>query len=201
MHAQTQMKSIYCVFAFIGISSVHRYLRNNSRVRNTLIHVPTLIQGAVVFMEAYIVLKYPDEIYHRSTRLGAFTDLVQVGGTLAVGFIQILENILKAPLDENIYKNINKIDLEISARHYCRGSGCTFYRDRSLNSFLISRTFFLIGLGLTLDLFIIFTIPDVEKLWRQSIMVREVTANMIRIGLLQISCHFFWVSIQNLKTI
>lgn len=202
MDPKTEIKTICHAFAWMGLSSVQPYLREKSSIHNILLFVPIIIQIVVVSIEAYLVLSYPSEFFHPTSKMGAFTDVLQVGGILIAGIVQIIENIWKCTLDQRIGYFIAKIDDNIFAQHFCaRPPNCSFCRKRSLKAHLMTRTFYLIVVALLVDLIIITTIPNTEKTWRQSIIVREITSNIIRFGILQIDCYFYWVNIFGQKLI
>lgn len=196
MQSKTEMNSIVHVLAWMGLSSVEPYLREKCRLYKTLIFVPITIQAIILLVEIFLVLAYPLQFFHHSTKMGQFTDILQVGGVLITGFVQIVENILKYSLHQKIGKMIFAIDETIFARHLCtKLPSCSFCKRRSLLPYLINRGFFLIFVAFLIDIIIITSIPEVEKVWKQSIIVREFTMNMIRIGMFQINCYFYWVGI------
>ena len=124
--------------------------------------------------------------------------MIQILGLLVAGIIQIVENISKSHIDLCIKESIESADREIFLNHYCpkyNRTECDFCQKLSLKPFLISRTVCLLLLSLAIDTIILLTLPDDQKIWRHSICVREFTANMIRIGLLYVACHFYWVNI------
>lgn len=195
MQPKTEMKTFCHIFAWLGLSSVQPYLRQKSPIHNTLIFVPTVIQAVIIVIEVCIVFTYPKALFHKGSILGAITDVLQVGAILFAGFVQLLENIMKFSLDQRIGKIIAEIDKDIFARHLCRGPRiCSFCKQRSLTPFLVSRGFYLILVTTLVDSFIIASVPENEKTWQQSIIVREYTTIVLRIGVIQITCYLHWVS-------
>lgn len=195
MDPKNEMNTFCHIFAWMGLSSVQPYLRQKSPIHNTLIFVPIVIQAVIILIEVYIVFTYPDALFHKGSIFGAITDVLQVGGILFAGLVQILENIWKFPLDQRIGKMIAKIDEDIFARHFCRSPpNCSFCKQRSLKPFIVSRGLLLIVVTLLVDLIIITSIPESEKNWQRSIIVREYTTIVLRIGTLQIISYFHWVS-------
>lgn len=178
MQSKTEMKTIVHIFAWMGLSPVVPHLRQGRRLYNTLIFVPLAIQAIILFVEVYLVLAYPLQFFHHSTKMGEFTDILQVGGALITGLVQILENTLKYSLDQKIGKKISAIDESIFARHLCtKLPSCRFCKRRSLIPYLINRGFFLIFLAILIDVILITSIPEADQIWQQSIIVREFFTN------------------------
>lgn len=196
MYPKNELKSICYPFVWIGMASPKPYFQRDSRIYNSSLFIPAIIQLTIIFFEGYIVFLYPEEFLFPKSKVGTFTDIVQVYGLLFVGIIQIIENLLKGDLEQSINRSIEAFDREIFAKHTCQNQHiCLFYRQRSLKPFLISRIFYFIILLLAIDSAVIVTIPDEDKFWRQSICVREFTANMIRFGLVYTVCHLHWVNV------
>lgn len=197
MHPKTELKSFCLIFARIGLSSVQPYIKENASNQNILLWIPTFIQAVILIFEFWFVLTFPNEIFHSATSVGTFTDIVQVFGILIAGMVQILENVWKNGNNSNLKLSIEDFDREIFAKHACQNSGnCSFCQKRSLKPYLISRTINLLVVGLVIDVAIMVTLryqPKQDVIWQQSICVREFTANMIRIGLIQVALHFHWV--------
>lgn len=203
MCPKNQFKKICEFFLRIGVACPTPYFRRNSQIYNSLLLIPVSIQLIVTFFAAVIVFIYPEEFLHHNTIIGAFTDVVQVYGVLFAAAIQAIEQMLKGKLEQSIIESIEKFDLEIFAQHKCRyPHNCPVQRQRSLMPFLISKTIYLLIIPIAIDTAIVLTILDEEeRVWRQSICVREFTTIMIRVGLIYIVCHFLWVKIQKLYTV
>lgn len=197
MHPKTELKTISYIFASVGLATVQPNFQKNFPNQNFILFIPTLIQIIIISLELYVGLAYPEEFFHRTSSVGAFTDLVQVFGLLTAGIIQITENIWKRQIDQCLKESIERFDRVIFAKHHCRNAKkCVFCQNRSVKSFLISRTILLFVLSLAIDISILLTIDDEERIWRQSIWVRELTAKMIRLGLIYIVCHLYWVNMR-----
>lgn len=194
MHPITELKSICRIFAWMGLSSVQPYFRENSSLHNILLCIPTFVQIIIISIESFTVFAYPNEFYHNVTNVGAFTDAVQIGGLLLSGIVQIAENYWKSGIDQSIKESIGEFDREIFEIHSCRNQwNCLFSEERSIKSFLIGQTIYLFFVPIIIHIAILLTLPNSERIWIQSIYVREFTVHMIRIGLIQILCHFHWV--------
>lgn len=196
MYPKTELNLIYPVLVCLGLSSLQPLFQKNSPLQNTILYIPTLIQTIVLIIEVWIVLTYPFEIFRSSTVVGTFTNIFQVLGILFACMLQILENIWKGELDNSIKESVGEFDLKIFNRHSCQNpSNCSFVRERSQKQFLINRTICLLFVPFILNISILLTIPERDKTWQQSILVREFTVNMIHIGLINVVCHFYWVRI------
>lgn len=195
MHSKNEFKAISFVFACVGMATVQSHLRQNCPHRNFFLFIPTCVQLIIV---VYVVLLYLKQFPYNLTILGAYIDIIQVIGLQIAGIILIVENISKSHIDQCIKESIESVDREISLSHYCpewNKSKCGFCQKLSLKPFLISRTVCLLLLPFAIDTIVLLTLPDDQKIWRHTIFVREFTNNMIRIGLLYIACHFYWVNI------
>lgn len=180
-----------CVW--LGLSSVHSYLKKNARVRNAFIFLPILIQIFIISVEFFISISYQSEMFHQGSIISALTDALQVVGILLTSTIQIIENLFKGQLDTQIQKTMNEIDCEIIKNHWCTVH-CSTCKRLNLRKFFMTKFLYLIMFGLCIDVIIITTIRDDEKSWRQNICARGWSNNMIRIGLLQIIMHFGWIT-------
>lgn len=197
MHPKNELKLISCIFACMGLAAVQPYFRTKFSIHNIVLIIPTAIQLLILCLEMYTAIAYPEEFYLLSIlTVGEFTDIVQLFGLLIAGIIQIVENTSKSQIDQSIKDSIKNIDQEIFTKYHCKSSkNCSFCKKRSLKPFLISRMFYLIVVSFAIDAAVVFTVGARKKIWRQGICVREFTANMIRLGLLYIVCHFYWVNI------
>lgn len=193
MHPKYEFKSISYIFAGLGLATVQPYFRTNSTTGKFVLVVPTIIQLLMLLVQTYFVLAYPDYYCYQGSAIGELTDIVQVFGLLCAGIIQILENIFKSQLDQSIKDSIENIDQEIFIKHFCRHlENCAFCKKRRLTPFLINRIFSFIVTSIAIDAAILLTTLD--NSWSRSLYVREFTAIMIRLGLLHIVCHFYWVN-------
>lgn len=171
------------------------HFRANSRLFNWFLFVPSVVQLMIIFIESYIVFLYPHEFLNHGSKMGMFTDFIQVYGMLFAGIVQIVENLLKGNLDQIINDSIEAFDQEIFAKHACRNPHyCSFHRQRSLLPFLIDRLFYFLFVTFVFDVAVILTISNEDRVWRQSICVREFTVNTIRIGMVYAVFHFYWVN-------
>lgn len=196
MSSNTEFNSICRIFLALGLSSVPPFFRKNSSYYNLFLCIPVAIQAMMVLAQMLVVYFYPDEIYHITSRVGAITDVIQVNGLLLVAIVQIVENICRSGIDRKIKESIELFDHEIFNGHICRETKiCKLCKKRSLTRFCISRIIILVVCPLISDIVIIKSIDDDDKNWRQSICVREISTNMIRIGLVQAVLHFRWVRI------
>lgn len=201
MSPKTEFNSICRIFLALGLSSVPPFFRKHSNYYNLFLCIPVAIQAMLVIAELLYVHFYPDEIYHVTSRIGAITDYIQVLGLHAVGIIQIVENIFRSKIDKKIKESIEQFDQEMLTNHMCNElKNCKFCKNRSLKLFCMSRTIILFVCPLILDITIMLNIDDDDKNWRQSIGVREISSNMIRIGLIQVVLHFHWVRHSSGKT-
>lgn len=201
MHPENEFKSISHIFVCLGLATVQPYFRSDSQLHNVFLIIPTIIQSLVILLEVCISMLYPEEFILQETDVTKFTDVVQLFGILSAGTIQILENVSKSRIDQSIKESIENFDRDIFTEHHCRRlENCAFCKKRFLRPFLITRAFYLVIVSFTMDAIVVITLDDEEKHWRQSLLARRFTANMIRIGLLHIVCHFHWVNIhENLK--
>lgn len=195
MHPKNEFKALSFVFACIGMASVQSHFRSNVPIRNLCLMIPTCVQLMVVSLELYAVLVYPTEFYHTSLLVGGYIDVVLIVGLFVVGIIQIVENISKSQIDQRIKESIESVDREIFRIHYCRGSGkCAFCQKLSLKPFLIKRAPYLFVVSLAIDSIVVLMLHENNRIWKHNICIREFTANMIRIGLFYVACHFYWVN-------
>lgn len=194
MESKFELDSISHIFTWIGLSSIK--FRKNARVHNCLLVLPIIVQVAVLLIELYLVLEYPNEFLYDFPSLAALTDLLQIYGYLFAGFVQIGENLTKGSSHYNLTASIKAYDRNMFAKHLCRNSKqCLFCSKRSLTARILIGSILIFFIGLFTDVVILTTIAD-ERLciWRQSIAIRTFSDNMIRLGVFQIACHFFWVS-------
>lgn len=196
MSIKCDFKLIDHIYAWLGMTSLKPHLQINSPFYASLSFIPILVQFLIVSIETYIFLTYSDQFLHQTSNLAALTDGTETFGLIMVGYVQIAENIWKSEIGQNINESIKAFDQEIFAGHFCQ-KNCSFCQRLTLWPFLFRRIVYIFLIALLNEIAIILTIADVDKRWRQSIIVRETTAIMIRVGLIYIVCHFYWVVIIN----
>lgn len=145
-------------------------------------------------MEVYLLLKYTEKYMGRFPSIVAFTDLLQFCVVLFSGLVQILENLLKFSVDQRIQKIIDEVDASISSRHTYRPQvRCTICRKRNINRYLVVRLFCIVLAFSLFDVVLLATIK--VDAWYDSIIIRSITIIMLRIGIFQVLCDFYWVNI------
>lgn len=192
MQSTFDMKTLRSVFIWIGLSSAKSQIRLGSPINNTLILLPFLIQLCFVVVEVYLFVEFVTKYSGKFSSTLQFTDIIYFCALIIAGIAQILE-ILKFSSDQQIEKFIDEIDANISARHLCRvQSRCLFCRKRNIKRQLVTRAlFFVLGFSI-LDIIMLSTIT--VKVWYEAILNRIITITMLRIGIVQVTFYFCWVS-------
>lgn len=195
MSSRSGLGPFFNLTLLMGLSPIHPYLRKNSDLYNSSLFIPILIQLSFTSIEIYIAIKFPEEIYHPTSVLGAATDYVQVFGIISISVAFIVENLLMGQLDTKIRKTIERIDRDIYSWHFCYiGTNCPKCRKLCLKRFLYKKAFWLVIVSSLTDFWVILTIPEEERAWRQSIILRKLSKDMVYISLLRIICYFGWIT-------
>lgn len=195
MNSRNYQKILNKTCVWLGLSSIHFYFRENSLLRNLLLFLPIFVQISIIIIEFYISTAYHYVLFHQTSMISALTDALQVAGTLLASAIHISENLFKGRLDSHLREQMEKIDCELLLNHISDHlPDCTLCQKLKLKRFFVVKLISLFIFGLIIDVFIMTTIKDDEKVWRQNICVRGWSNNMIRIGLLQIIFSFGWIS-------
>lgn len=195
MRLENGLKRFSQISLYLGLCSVHPHFWKKAIWLNAILFVPIVIQLLILTIETYTAIKYSAEFMHRSSELGAITDMVQVYGIFLLAIIQIVENLLKGKADMELRETFDRIDQTIYAWHFCFvGQNCKKCETLNLKWYLFRHIFLVLIVTNIFDLTIMLTLNGEYAVWRQSICVRILSMNMIRIHLLQIICYFGWIT-------
>lgn len=206
MSPKTEFKYFGRIFFFLGLSSVQPFLRKKSSNHNLFLYIPVLMQAIMIISELIWLHFFTKELFNpknnqnesplavaNAIKYRHISIYIQSMGLLFVAVIQIAESICKGDIDRKIKESIALFDQEMFARHSCRDP-CSFCKKRSLKKFF-GRIIFMFVIWFIMDISVLLTIDKSEKVWRQCVLLREFSSNMIRIGLIQTALHFRWVRV------
>lgn len=158
------------------------------------------IHIGIHFLTIHTVLAYPERYLQTTTSVNYFTDCLQFFRAFFAAIVPILENILKNQIEHELNASIEAIDTEIFARHLCSNTkSCSFCQKRSLKFCFYSRIVYLPVIGILIDFTIMKMVFETHKLWSEDLYIREFSASMVRIGVIQIVCYFYWVCASVIK--
>lgn len=189
MNQGKELKLIKQILICLGMLPVRL-----SSQTNYLYFLPMLTHFLIDFLIVHAVLTYPERFFITSSSIQYLIDCVQVFRAFITVTIQILENILKTRIDDEINESIEAIDDEIFARHFCRNiKSCSFCRRRSLKFVFYSRILIVPVTCILIDLTLMAMVSKTYTLWSENLYIREFSVGMIRMGIVQIACNFHWV--------
>lgn len=184
-----ELKLIKQVLIWLGMSPP----KLNPRTNYSYL-LPMFIHFTIYFLVAHTVLAHPERFFQTTSTVKYFLDFVHAFRVLFAAAAQILENILKTHVEDELNESIEAIDDEIFAKHLCSNSKrCSFCRKRSLKFFFYSRIALFPVTCFMVDLTLMNLVSETDKTWANSLFIREFSSSMVRIGMIQIVCHFYWV--------